>query len=52
MAGAVILLPWAAFTELGGVSGVTERIAAIDRNLLSRTGWQTGRAERLKRRNP
>jgi sodium/proline symporter len=43
MVGAMLLLPLAAWTELGGVSGVTSRIAAVDPNLLLVTGGQTGR---------
>ncbi len=43
MAGAMILLPLAAWIELGGVAGVAEKIGAIDPNLLLATGGQTGR---------
>jgi len=43
MAGAMILLPLAAWIELGGVSGVASKIGAIDQNLLLVTGGQTGR---------
>lgn len=43
MAGAMILLPLAAWIELGGVSGVAERISAVDPNLLLVTGGQSGR---------
>ena len=43
MAGAMILLPLAAWMELGGISGVAERIGDIDPNLLLATGGQTGR---------
>jgi len=43
MAAAMIILPLAAFIELGGIGGVAERIAAIDPNLLLVTGGQTGR---------
>ena len=43
MAGAMILLPLAAWIELGGISGVAERIGAMDPNLLLATGGQTGR---------
>lgn len=43
MAGAMIVLPLAAWIELGGVSGVAERIAAIDPNMLFVTGGQSGR---------
>ncbi len=43
MAGAMIILPLAAWTELGGVSGVADKIAAIDPNMLLVTGGQTGR---------
>ena len=43
MAGAMILLPIAAFMELGGVAGVAEKVGAIDPNLLLSTGGQTGR---------
>jgi sodium/proline symporter len=42
MAGAMILLPLAAWIELGGVSGVAAKIGAIDPNLLSVTGGQSG----------
>jgi len=43
MAGAMILLPLAAWIELGGVAGVAERLGDIDPNLLLATGGQTGR---------
>ncbi len=43
MAGAMILLPLAAWIELGGVAGVAQKIAAIDPNMLLVTGGQTGR---------
>ncbi len=43
MAGAMIILPVAGFIKLGGISGVAERLAAIDPNLLLATGGQTGR---------
>ena len=43
MAGALIVLPLAAWIELGGIAGVTERIGDIDPNLLLATGGQTGR---------
>ena len=44
MAGAMILLPLAGWIELGGAAGIAERIGAIDPNLLSVTGGQTGRS--------
>ncbi len=44
MAGAMILLPVAGWIELGGAAGIAERIGAIDPNLLSVTGGQTGRS--------
>ncbi len=43
MAGAMIILPLAAFIKLGGIAGVAERLATIDPNLLLVTGGQTGR---------
>ncbi len=42
MAGAMIVLPVAAFIMLGGIGGVAERIGAIDPNLLLMTGGKTG----------
>ena len=44
MAGAMIVLPLAAWIELGGVSGVTEKIGHFDPNLLHVTGGQSGHA--------
>ncbi len=44
MAGAMILLPLAAWNELGGVAGVAERIGDIDPNLLLVTGNKSGHA--------
>jgi len=44
MAFAMILLPAAAWIELGGTAGVAERIAAIDPDLLTVTGGETGRS--------
>lgn len=44
MAGAMILLPLAAWIELGGVSGVAERIGGMDPNLLLATGGKSGHA--------
>jgi sodium/proline symporter len=44
MVGAMIVLPLAAWIELGGISGVAERIAAVDPNLLHVTCGQTGRS--------
>jgi sodium/proline symporter len=44
MAGAMIVLPLAAWTELGGVSGVAEKIGHYDPNLLYVTGGQSGHA--------
>jgi sodium/proline symporter len=43
MAGAMVLLPLAAWMELGGVAGVAEKVGAVDPNLLLVTGGQTGR---------
>ncbi|MBD3348129.1 MAG: sodium/solute symporter, partial [Candidatus Eisenbacteria bacterium] len=43
MAGAMLLLPLAAWTELGGISGVASKIGAMDPDLLLVTGGQTGR---------
>ncbi|MFH1501471.1 MAG: sodium/proline symporter, partial [Candidatus Eisenbacteria bacterium] len=43
MAGAMIVLPLAAWIELGGISGVAGRIGAMDPNLLLVTGGQSGR---------
>ena len=44
MAGAMIVLPLAAWIQLGGVSGVTEKIGHFDPNLLYVTGGQSGHA--------
>jgi sodium/proline symporter len=44
MAGAMIVLPLAAWIELGGVSGVAEKIGGTDPSLLLVTGGQSGRA--------
>jgi len=44
MAIAMIILPAAAWIEMGGTAGIAERIAAIDPNLLTVTGGQTGRS--------
>jgi sodium/proline symporter len=43
MAGAMILLPLAAFIDLGGIAGVAEKVSAVDPSLLLVTGGQTGR---------
>jgi len=43
MAGAMILLPLAAWMQLGGIAGVAEKVGSIDPNLLLATGGQTGR---------
>lgn len=42
MAGAMIVLPLAAWIELGGVAGVASRISQYDPNLLYVTGGQSG----------
>ncbi len=42
MVGAMILLPIAAWTELGGISGVAEKIGRFDPNLLYVTGGKAG----------
>lgn len=44
MAGAMIVLPLAAWIELGGVSGVAQKVGAHGPDLLLATGGQTGRA--------
>ena len=44
MAAAMVVLPLAAWIELGGVSGVAERIGQYDPNLLYVTGGQSGHA--------
>jgi sodium/proline symporter len=44
MAGALIVLPAAAWIELGGASGVAQKIASADPNLLLVTGGQSGHA--------
>ena len=44
MAGAMIVLPMAAWIELGGVSGVAEKVGAHGPELLLATGGQTGHA--------
>jgi sodium/proline symporter len=43
MAGAMILLPAAAWIELGGTAGIAEKIGSMDPNLLLATGGQVGR---------
>lgn len=44
MAFAMIILPVAAWMEMGGTAGIAERISAIDPDLLTVTGGQTGRS--------
>ncbi|MBD3366967.1 MAG: sodium/solute symporter [Candidatus Eisenbacteria bacterium] len=44
MAFAMIILPVAAWIEMGGTAGIAERIAAVDPDLLTVTGGETGRS--------
>jgi Na+/proline symporter len=44
MAGAMIALPLAAWIELGGVSGVAQKVGACDPNFLYAMGGKTGHA--------